>query len=98
MSAPIVLGSWLIERRRRLHPWRGLAPENTAVGNKIHRMYRQQGCPLSTERVADAAMAGRLPGRGLRKIDLPDDYEPRPEIVTGTLCWAGRSVLCRRRW
>lgn len=41
------------------------------------------GCLLTTERVADAALEGRLPGRNLRKIDLADDYEPRLEIVTG---------------
>lgn len=41
------------------------------------------GCLLTTERVADAALEGRLPGRGLRKIDLADDYQPRLEIVTG---------------
>ncbi|MBW4717356.1 LysR family transcriptional regulator [Saccharothrix obliqua] len=41
------------------------------------------GCLLTTERVADAAIEGRLPGQGLRKIDLGDDYKPRLEIVTG---------------
>lgn len=41
------------------------------------------GCMLTTERVADAVLEGRLPGRGLRKIDLADDYEPALEIVTG---------------
>jgi hypothetical protein len=40
------------------------------------------GCLLTTERVADAAL-WRLPGQGLRKIDLANDYEPRLEIVTG---------------
>ncbi|WP_410657982.1 LysR family transcriptional regulator [Amycolatopsis sp. lyj-112] len=41
------------------------------------------GCLLTTERVADAALEGRLPGQGLRKIDLADDYQPSLEIVTG---------------
>ena len=41
------------------------------------------GCLLTTERVADAALEGRLPGRNLRKIDLADAYQPRLEIVTG---------------
>jgi hypothetical protein len=38
---------------------------------------------LTTERVADAALEGGLPGRNLRKIELADDYQPRLEIVTG---------------
>ncbi|MBB5960512.1 hypothetical protein FHS29_007136 [Saccharothrix tamanrassetensis] len=38
---------------------------------------------LTTERVAAAVTEGRLPGRGLRKINLADDYEPALEIVTG---------------
>jgi DNA-binding transcriptional LysR family regulator len=47
------------------------------------------GCLLTTERVADAAIQGRLPGEGLRKIDLADDYQPRLEIVTGILARKG---------
>ncbi len=47
------------------------------------------GCLLTTGRVADAALDGRLPGRGLRKIDLADDYQPRLEIVTGIFARQG---------
>lgn len=47
------------------------------------------GCLLTTERVADAALEGRLPGQGLRKIDLGDDYQPRLEIVTGIFARKG---------
>jgi DNA-binding transcriptional LysR family regulator len=47
------------------------------------------GCMLTTERVADAALEGRLPGRNLRKIDLADDYEPALEIVTGIFARKG---------
>lgn len=47
------------------------------------------GCLLTTERVADAAMEGRLPGRHLRKIDLANDYEPQLEIVTGIFARTG---------
>ncbi|MGH3775779.1 MAG: LysR family transcriptional regulator [Pseudonocardiaceae bacterium] len=47
------------------------------------------GCLLTTERVADAALEGRLPGRNLRKIDLADDYQPRLEIVTGIFARKG---------
>jgi hypothetical protein len=47
------------------------------------------GCLLTTERVADAALDGRLPGRGLRKIDLGDDYLPSLEIVTGIFARKG---------
>jgi DNA-binding transcriptional LysR family regulator len=47
------------------------------------------GCLLTTERVADAALAGRLPGRDLRKIDLADDYQPALEIVTGIFARQG---------
>lgn len=47
------------------------------------------GCLLTTERVADAALDGRLPGRGLRKIDLADDYQPSLEIVTGIFARKG---------
>ncbi|MGH3695440.1 MAG: LysR family transcriptional regulator [Pseudonocardiaceae bacterium] len=47
------------------------------------------GCLLTTERVADAALEGRLPGRNLRKIDLADDYHPRLEIVTGIFARKG---------
>ncbi|PPK66190.1 LysR family transcriptional regulator [Actinokineospora auranticolor] len=47
------------------------------------------GCLLTTERVADAALEGRLPGQGLRKIDLAGDYEPRLEIVTGIFARKG---------
>lgn len=48
-----------------------------------------QGCLLTTERVAEAALEGRLPGQGLRKITLADDYEPRLEIVTGIFARKG---------
>lgn len=41
------------------------------------------GCLLTTDRVADAALDGRLPGQCLRKIDLANDYHPQLEIVTG---------------
>lgn len=44
---------------------------------------------LTTERVADAAVQGRLPGTSLRKIDLADDYQPRLEIVTGIFARKG---------
>ncbi|KAA2252365.1 LysR family transcriptional regulator [Solihabitans fulvus] len=47
------------------------------------------GCMLTTERVADAALEGRLPGRGLRKIALANDYEPALEIVTGIFARKG---------
>ena len=47
------------------------------------------GCLLTTARVADAALEGRLPGNGLRKIDLADDYQPRLEIVTGIFARKG---------
>ncbi|ONI90402.1 LysR family transcriptional regulator [Actinosynnema sp. ALI-1.44] len=47
------------------------------------------GCLLTTDRVADAAIEGRLPGLGLRKIDLADDYRPRLEIVTGVFARQG---------
>ncbi|MEV0675874.1 LysR family transcriptional regulator [Actinosynnema sp. NPDC050436] len=47
------------------------------------------GCLLTTERVADAALEGRLPGQGLRKIDLAEDYQPRLEIVTGLFARTG---------
>jgi DNA-binding transcriptional LysR family regulator len=50
------------------------------------------GSLLTTERVADAALDGRLPGRGLRKIDLADDYRPRLEIVTGIFARKGDRV------
>ncbi|MBM7774304.1 DNA-binding transcriptional LysR family regulator [Actinokineospora baliensis] len=43
------------------------------------------GCLLTTDRVADAALDGRLPGQGLRKLTLADDYHPHLEIVTGIL-------------
>ncbi|MBB5922469.1 hypothetical protein FHR81_003521 [Actinoalloteichus hoggarensis] len=44
---------------------------------------------MTTERVADAALDGRLPGQGLRKIDLADDYQPRLEILTGIFARKG---------
>jgi DNA-binding transcriptional LysR family regulator len=47
------------------------------------------GCLLTTERVADAAIEGQLPGRGLRKIDLANDYQPPLEIVTGIFARKG---------
>ncbi|SER77811.1 DNA-binding transcriptional regulator, LysR family [Lentzea xinjiangensis] len=47
------------------------------------------GCMLTTERVADAVLEGRLPGRGLRKIDLADDFDPALEIVTGIFARRG---------
>ncbi|MFD9701546.1 LysR family transcriptional regulator [Lentzea sp. NPDC059081] len=50
------------------------------------------GCMLTTERVADAVLEGRLPGRGLRKIDLADDYTPALEIVTGIFARKGERI------
>jgi DNA-binding transcriptional LysR family regulator len=47
------------------------------------------GCLLTTERVADAAVTGKLPGDHLRKIDLADDFVPALEIVTGIFARAG---------
>ncbi|MFD9734638.1 LysR family transcriptional regulator [Umezawaea sp. NPDC059074] len=47
------------------------------------------GCMLTTERVADAALEGRLPGRDLRKITLADDYDPALEIATGIFARTG---------
>lgn len=47
------------------------------------------GCLLTTDRVADAAVEGRLPGGQLRKIDLADDFEPALEIVTGIFARKG---------
>jgi DNA-binding transcriptional LysR family regulator len=47
------------------------------------------GCLLTTDRVADAALEGRLPGQGLRKIILADDYQPPLEIVTGIFARKG---------
>ena len=47
------------------------------------------GCLLTTERVADAAIEGRLPGANLRKIVLGTGYEPELEIVTGIFARAG---------
>ncbi|MGI8817275.1 MAG: LysR family transcriptional regulator [Pseudonocardia sp.] len=47
------------------------------------------GCLLTTERVADAVLEGRLPGANLRKIDLADDYEPTLEIATGIFARTG---------
>jgi DNA-binding transcriptional LysR family regulator len=47
------------------------------------------GCLLTTERVADAAVAGRLPGASLRKVHLGEGYEPALEIVTGIFARAG---------
>ncbi|APU16621.1 MULTISPECIES: LysR family transcriptional regulator [Actinoalloteichus] len=47
------------------------------------------GCLLTTERVAAAALDGSLPGQGLRKIKLADDYTPRLEIVTGIFARKG---------
>jgi hypothetical protein len=41
------------------------------------------GCLLTTDRVADAAVTGRLPGANLRKITLAEDYQPTLDIVTG---------------
>jgi DNA-binding transcriptional LysR family regulator len=41
------------------------------------------GCLLTTDRVADAAVTGRLPGANLRKISLAEDYQPALDIVTG---------------
>jgi DNA-binding transcriptional LysR family regulator len=58
----------------------GLTLLNTAL---LH------GCLLTTDRVADAALDGRLPGRNLRKIDLADDYTPPLEIVTGIFARIG---------
>jgi hypothetical protein len=56
---------------------------NLLTGELLH------GCLLTTERVADAALDGGLPGRGLRKIDLADDYRPCLEIVTGIFARKG---------
>ncbi|MGH3939616.1 MAG: hypothetical protein ACRDTG_13495 [Pseudonocardiaceae bacterium] len=52
---------------------------------------RQRHAPVlpTTERVADAVLEGRLPGHGLRKIDLADDYEPALEIATGIFARKG---------
>ncbi|GLZ32062.1 hypothetical protein Lesp02_42500 [Lentzea sp. NBRC 105346] len=47
------------------------------------------GCMLTTERVADAVLEGRLPGCGLRKINLADDFDPALEIVTGIFARKG---------
>lgn len=47
------------------------------------------GCLLTTERVADAAVAGTLPGNNLRKIELAENYEPQLEIVTGIFARSG---------
>lgn len=47
------------------------------------------GCMLTTERVADTVLEGRLPGRGLRKIHLAGDFDPELEIVTGIFARRG---------
>jgi hypothetical protein len=47
------------------------------------------GCLLTTDRVADAAVVGTLPGHNLRKIDLAEDYDPALEIVTGIFMRSG---------
>lgn len=42
------------------------------------------GCLITTRAVADAAVAGRIPGgEGLRIVELADDYRPHLELVTG---------------
>jgi len=42
------------------------------------------GCLITTRAVAEAAVAGRLPGgEGLRLVELADDYRPHLELVTG---------------
>ncbi|WP_110078459.1 hypothetical protein [Actinokineospora spheciospongiae] len=47
------------------------------------------GAILTTDRVADAAITGTLPGTGLRKLTLADDLTPPMEIVTGILARPG---------
>jgi DNA-binding transcriptional LysR family regulator len=43
-----------------------------------------RGCLLTTSKVAQAAVEGRLPGgHGLRVVPLADDFEPALELVTG---------------
>ncbi|GAB1512535.1 LysR family transcriptional regulator [Actinophytocola sp. KF-1] len=43
-----------------------------------------RGCLLTTSKVAQAAVEGRLPGgHGLRVVPLGDDFEPALELVTG---------------
>lgn len=69
-------------------PWRG---PRLSVNDGLNLLTSQllPGCLLTTERVADAALEGRLPGQGLRKIDLAEDYQPRLEIVTGIFARKG---------
>ncbi|MFD7658463.1 hypothetical protein ACFV4N_31195, partial [Actinosynnema sp. NPDC059797] len=47
------------------------------------------GCMLTTERVAHAAVTGKLPGTTLRDIALAHDYEPDLDIVTGIFARPG---------
>ncbi|NUT47036.1 MAG: LysR family transcriptional regulator [Saccharothrix sp.] len=47
------------------------------------------GCMLTTERVADAAVTGKLPGTNLRNIALAHDYVPDLQIVTGIFARPG---------
>ncbi|ANN17242.1 LysR family transcriptional regulator [Amycolatopsis orientalis] len=47
------------------------------------------GCLLTTDRVADAASEGRLPGNNLRKLALTDDFNPQLDIVTGIFARPG---------
>jgi DNA-binding transcriptional LysR family regulator len=43
-----------------------------------------RGCLLTTGKVAEAAVEGRLPGgHGLRIVQLADDFDPPLELVTG---------------
>lgn len=47
------------------------------------------GCLLTTERVAHAAVTGKLPGTNLRNIPLAHDYTPNLDIVTGIFARPG---------
>jgi hypothetical protein len=41
------------------------------------------GCMRTTERVAEAAVTGKLPGTNLRNISLVHDYSPGRRVVAG---------------
>ncbi|MFE9748272.1 LysR family transcriptional regulator [Saccharothrix saharensis] len=47
------------------------------------------GAMLTTERVAHAAVTGKLPGTNLRNIPLAHDYKPDLQIVTGIFARPG---------
>ena len=47
------------------------------------------GAMLTTERVAHAAVTGKLPGTNLRNIFLAHDYNPDLQIVTGIFARPG---------